>query len=645
MATILRVTEQHIINDKGFSNPIWFFNSAKELDPVATPDVAIPACEHRKNWGWMGKCRIRFTLDLGGLCRIDKLMVGAAEADCAVRVKAGTPFAYDFEAEGTPEAGAWGEIAVGRDTRYLNLSFVYNQAPNAIVIYGERLEPECEYPEEPVRPHAKLTHYVGSNGFVNDMHDVNCAVSYIREYHTWNWTAKRGEDGLAVLAANPSANDGRWDFDEYYKRCHDDGISVIPTLQADNSGREFFGERHFCKPAERMDDTEDPNDYRLYASMVYQFAARYGSNKNVDPATIRVSENNEPLVGLGYLEGAEFLNEPDGWWMDRTAYFTPFELAAFLSACYDGHEGTMGVGFGAKQADPAFRVSMSGLATVEAFWIKAMHFWAKFNRKDGKLPFDIINLHHYCTKVVNTNDVVDANTAGRDMGDTVFMGVSPEEGNIVGEMAGSVKYRNTYCPDLEIWLTEFGWDTNQDYRTDMSAHAYGPYTPREVQAMWLLREYLVLSPYIDRAAMFMSRDCLPEDKAVGKFGSSGMVTNPIEVDSKHCIGGNKKDSYYHIFTLNRILRDCAFAEFVPSGNANVNIYRYVTDEGKSRYALWCHTSDNVRVPGLELAVTGEEYTLVTPAYNECLGVRTPLTVKDGKVTVDVSEQPVFVVEK
>ena len=131
---------------------------------------------------------------------------------------------------------------------------------------------------------------------------------------------------------------------------------------------------------------------------------------------------------------------------------------------------------------------------------------------------------------------------------------------------------------------------------------------------------------------------------MGKFGSSGMVTNPIEVDWKHCIGGNKKDSYYHIFTLNRILQDCTFAEFVPSGNANVNIYRFVTGDGKSRYALWCHTADNVRVPGLQLPVSGADYTLVTPAYNECLGIRTPLAVKDGKVTVDVSEQPVFVLE-
>jgi hypothetical protein len=305
----------------------------------------------------------------------------------------------------------------------------------------------------------------------------------------------------------------------------------------------------------------------------------------------------------------------------------------------------MGVGFGAKCADPNFRVSMSGLATVEAFWVKAMQFWAKYHRKDGKLPFDIINVHHYCTKVINTDTVIDANTAGRDMGDTVFVGVSPEEGDIVGEMAGVVKYRNTYCPELEVWLTEFGWDTNQDYRTDMAAHAYGPFTPREVQAMWLLREYLVLTPYIDRAAMFMSRDCRPEEEAVGKFGSSGMVTNPLEVDSKHCVGGNKKDSYYHIYLLNQLLKNATFAEFVQTEHEGVRIYRYATDDGKSLYALWCDTAEDRRVPGLKLKVNSENCTLVTPAYAQCLGLRTPLEVKDGAVAVDVSEQPVFVLEK
>jgi hypothetical protein len=49
MANIIRVTEEHIINDKGFSNPYWFFSSSQDLDPAADVSVPVPTSKHRKN--------------------------------------------------------------------------------------------------------------------------------------------------------------------------------------------------------------------------------------------------------------------------------------------------------------------------------------------------------------------------------------------------------------------------------------------------------------------------------------------------------------------------------------------------------------------------------------------------------------------
>ena len=125
----------------------------------------------------------------------------------------------------------------------------------------------------------------------------------------------------------------------------------------------------------------------------------------------------------------------------------------------------------------------------------------------------------------------------------VYMGVSPEEGNIVGAFDVIREFRDTYYPDMEIWLTEFGWDTNQSFKTATSAHAYGDYTGRQVQGMWLIREYLLLSSIgVERAAMYMSRDCGPEETSVGKYGTSGIICAPCERKG-YVVQGNKKDSY------------------------------------------------------------------------------------------------------
>ena len=117
--------------------------------------------------------------------------------------------------------------------------------------------------------------------------------------------------------------------------------------------------------------------------MLFQFVARFGSNKDIDPSLIKVDPGQAPKIGLGYLSSVEPLNEPDGTWLGRESYFSPFELAAFLSMCYDGHEG-MYKNAGVKQADPNFKMSMSGGAGLNLGYLRAMAFWSL--RQAGNPP-------------------------------------------------------------------------------------------------------------------------------------------------------------------------------------------------------------------------------------------------------------------
>ena len=85
-----------------------------------------------------------------------------------------------------------------------------------------------------------------------------------------------------------------------------------------------------------------------------------------------------------------------------------------------------------------------------------------------------------------------------------------------------------------------------------------------------------------------------------------------------------------------------FAEIIDSGNEDVWIYRFENGEGKSCYAVWCPTMDNVRVDDFKLNVNGQSATLVEFKNEEKSGVSSTLEVKDGAVSVNVSECPILV---
>ncbi|MBQ8393682.1 MAG: hypothetical protein IJX51_07950 [Clostridia bacterium] len=636
----IKITPEMIINDMGLECPANFFCEFDLVgDPLHGIEGEAPKVHPRHDTWWIGETDLSFTVELDGIYKITNIYFYNNTGNHKAAVKMGTPFTWEYNEIFIQEFQKWTGFEVNFDTRYINFTFNNNDAPSEIIVYGYKLEEINEpIPEPAKRERIKLDKFVGMNGFVNDADDISRACTYIREYHPWTWTCTpNGVD--TALSPNPSTN-LRWDFDDFYKRRHSFGIDVCATITV---GRDA------SPKDEGVSDTTKPEAYMSYASALFQYVARYGHNKNIDPDVIKVVEGQEKKIGLGYMSYVEPLNEPNGTWMGRNLFYSPFELAACMSMCYDGHEGKF-KNVGVKQADPSFKMSMSGLAGVNYNYLRAMSFWAKYNRKDGKLPFDAINMHHYCGKSINKSGItknVDVNLDERgDTQEKVYVGISAEEGDIVGVLKKIKDWRDRYAPHLEYWLTEFGWDTNQDYRTSTSSHAYGEYTGRQVQAMWLVREYLMLSSAgIDRGAMYMSRDCGPEETSVGKYATSGLVRFPIELGAKVVVQGNKKDSFYYVYTLKEIISDTYFDGELESENTNVKIFKYITDEGKSKYALWCPTADGTKVPGYRFRIPEGEYTLmkfVNESYN---GKRSELEYKDGYVTVDISENPIFVIEK
>jgi hypothetical protein len=428
-----------------------------------------------------------------------------------------------------------------------------------------------------------MDQFIGTNSFIIESPEkMAAAVGYVREYHSWAWDTE-GPDHKIRFQPSGASGGNAWNFDDFYGKLRALGVMVCPTIQQ-SSPVYFPGVNLAFKPVAKGKDPEDPASYVIHAAHMFQYAARYGRTRVPDDE-LQLASDQPRRTGLGTLPYIENWNEPDGTWSGREGRFNPYDLAAMCSADYDGDQGRLGKTFGVKSADPTMRFSMGGLSGIGIEYLRAMKFWADFHR-GGDFPADVINLHHY------SND-------GDETQPFRTTGISPEADHVRETFARIAAWMGANLPDRELWVTEFGYDTDQG--SPIHSPAVGSYSSDQIQAIWLIRTYLALAAAgVDRAAMFMFRDVKTGDHGV--FATCGMVTTngPWQ----------PKPSYFHIATLKHRLAGMRFAGDVASGNKDVLIYRFQGAHGKTAYVVWCGSSRDLHVLGVTLAVAGKSATRV-----------------------------------
>jgi hypothetical protein len=320
---------------------------------------------------------------------------------------------------------------------------------------------------------------IGTNSFVDAPMDKMEAVSFIREYHPWSFTEIE-DDVFEYNRWN-----GFWDFDTYYTDLKQLGITVCPVLW---SSPDWLEDNSENKPCDEEEDPEDPSSYTEMAQLMYQYAARYG-NTVVDEEKILVNTGQVKKSGMGVLTYYEDWNEQDRDWAGRDPKFLAEEYAAMASANVDGHGGTLGEGLGIKSADPSAKFVMGGLYILGTNYLSKMYKWFQENRPDQDWPIDVINLHHYAYTFAEH-------------------GICPEQDGYKAKVKEVIEWRDQYAPDNEVWITEFGYDTNETSQNRVDPFA--GFTQQEIQAQWIVRTYLILSSVgVNRAAQFMIRDADP----------------------------------------------------------------------------------------------------------------------------------------
>jgi len=525
-----------------------------------------------------------------------------------------------------------------KNVRYLVITSTSSSFPTEIELYGAYTPPR-RLPPMP-RKSIQLKQALGVNAFewnfqnpkqptVIDEDRMKAVESFRGIRHYADWEKLESKPGHYTF--NPT-HSGGWNYDAIYERCKKEGIEVLVCLKTIPPWMKATYPSHL-QDYENVrvrygKNFSDPRSYVEQAKMAFQFAARYGSNKNVSTNLLsinkairwRTDQANEMKKGLGLIKYIECDNEPDKWWKGRKAYQTAREYAANLSAFYDGHKNTMGPGAGVKNADPGIKVVIGGLAGANIDYIKGMVDWCKEFRgynKDGtvNLCWDIINYHYY------------ANDQHTSQYGKSKRGSAPEVSGAAEVAKAFVKLSHEFANDMPVWITETGYDINQ--RSPLKAIAINNKTVLETQADWILRSALLYTRLgIEGVFFYQLYDNAPKDG--GRFNTSGLIN----------ADRSRRPAADFLYQANKLMGKYFYKETVHDGS-NTIVDRYELN-GRSAWVLVVPDEKGKTANyTLDLGQAARAKIYSPRAGQDSMSVETVKT-NHGKLSVRVTETPVFI---
>ncbi len=373
----------------------------------------------------------------------------------------------------------------------------------------------CRHQPATVEPPDKEFLY-GVNGFHWVPVDKLTMFNAYRIYMPWNWF----EQQPGKFRFSPTWQ-AQGSYDNFLLSLKFNGIEPVLCINQSPAWLLEKGADPDNAPVPFGADMASPESYRFAARMYWQFAARYGEKGHpkellmVDTLERWTNEGKNPVAsGMALVKYIEVWNEPDKWWKRGTnAFFEPEQYAAMLSACYDGHGGKLGDGYGIKGADPSMHVVMAGLTDFDTSYLKRMDVWFRANRPDRKFPADVLNFHHYCNE--------DGLFNSRENGE------GPKANGMEVRLPALMRACASVAPGLPVWWSEFGYDTSEK-------GASAQYAQVDSAGVWLVESYeMAKAAGLSGAFIYNAIDEYNPD--AGLFQSSGIMTGdsaPIRFEPK-----------------------------------------------------------------------------------------------------------------
>jgi len=511
--------------------------------------------------------------------------------------------------------------------RYLVIN-TWGNFPGEIEFYGSYTPPKAISPV--VKKAVPLSNYFGVNAFewdfeggpdptVLDRKKLAAVKNFTGIRHYMDWEKLETKEGAYSFYPTES---GGWNYDTIYQWCKANNIEVLACLKTIPSWmKESYPEGQRDNenvPARFGKDISEPSAYIEQAKVAFQYAARYGNNKNIDPVLLHTAASNYVRTGLGLIRYIECDNERDKWWKGRKAYQTGREYAANLSAFYDGNKNTMGPGMGVKNADPSMKVVMAGLATPATDYVRGMVDWSlehRGKRPDGTtdLPWDIINYHYYCNDADYNNDK--KQTTGQ----------APELTKAAMTAGKFISMSHQYAGDMPVWVTETGYDINQE--SPQKAMAINSRTAMETQADWNLRTSLLYARSgIQKVFFYELMDDNPKISTI--YATSGL-SNPDRT---------RRPVADYFYQVNKLFGAYSY-QVTISSDPVVDRYAY---NGLSMFVLLVpDQKSRTATYTLDLGNAPTAFIYQPKPGSNNMDVVKQKTI-NGKVEIHVTETPVFV---
>jgi hypothetical protein len=459
----------------------------------------------------------------------------------------------------------------------------------------------------------KMSEYIGVNSNVaaydqRYLADLARCTKWIREYHSWaHYEAANDYYKWDNITTHPQGY--TWpDHTRFMNECRQLGMNVLisvlnkPAWAGSDRGAYHTG------------DGSQAQHYLERLEFIGQLVARYGAQK-VDQSLL---ETADKLTGLNYIRYFEDDNEPDYWW--ENPRWPAEKYAVYCNAVHDGYGVETSSDYpllGIKSVDSTAVHVLAGMASETPAYIQKV-----LENSNGRVPFDIINIHTYCTDQKN--------------------GYSPENENygLEKKLGSFMQWCRSTLPGMPVWLTEFGWDTY----IDKGVHSY-IYAPPLQQANYILRSYLVsLHMGFEKAFLFMDKD--PNSTHTQQYSSSGLLKDKNA-------GLQKKPSYYFLATMQHVLGNAFYDTTLvygePAGNNEIYGFRFHGETDEDIYVFWTRGKNTATDNGastpyrLHLDDQPKDAYSILPRDKDMDGDTLVHDAKGNYIDLVLSETPQFIV--
>ncbi|MBS1565668.1 MAG: T9SS type A sorting domain-containing protein, partial [Bacteroidetes bacterium] len=394
-------------------------------------------------------------------------------------------------------------------------------------------------------------------------------------------------------------------------------------------------------------DPENPFNYSRDADFYFNYGAKFGNVKVSAGLTkwLGDASNSNGQNTLNYVENG---NEEDAHGVSQLAYWA-------RSVCdYDGYEGRVGVAgrSGLKAADPGFKMIMSATMEIDTAVVDNFVWFSKLMRADGKLPFDVINFHHYPR---TTNVLGYAPGYEQEVGSH---GESPEADDVLNGYTASAKAIYNYVDgdtSIRIINTEYGygnWGTvaatpiQASYPWDFGClPSSGGWDSLQLKALLMARSELIMpfTPYSGYNEYFFHNSSFGANNFM-LFSSYGRTTGRDNVKWRPT---TFFPWWYYRAGLYNHLKDYYPDAVVQNGGTSgmwITRWRNINNPDSTCYAVWKGSYNGSSLSNQSIfvdSVLGGRVNQVELSFSDINGISTPITGSGGYINVNVYERPIL----